>query len=741
MSMEKDREERWTERMQNDDTVCEGLNEEQQDESVEEQKKGLQEELQRMVEHFAEEQPIPESLLPEQVVERLKAEQQDAQRAQGKKRSRRILHITEMAAAVALVAAIGGIGTRQLSTRTDHAPDSSAGQAGDTADTAESSVIHEASTVEGDAETADENGAGALSQEVNLTGYQVASSYEEIYGLLRNNQEKIYEIEVDGAENIGIASFDADTYTTADIVADAATDAVTEEASIWEEEDSSGSSQYSTTNVQQEGVDESDVVKTDGSYIYQVLSDNTIAIVDIRSEKMELAAEIQPGKALLDTIEEIYVDGDRLYVIGTKNDADLSSYTIDDGLYYYSSYEVSTILLTYDITARQNPVQLGSYTQDGSYYTSRKVGDYIYLFTRDNLYNSYFDDVMGAIPCVQEQPVPCSSIYISNHAYTELVISSVNTVQPEKSVDEMVILDDYSSIYMGNSAIYIYKGTYTETAQYMTQIVKFSYEDGTFAPVASKLVRGEITDTFAISEKQGMLRVLTTDWSADKRVNQLCILDEQLEQTGEIDNIAEGERVYAARYIGDTAYFITYRNMDPLFVADLSDPYNPVLLGSATISGFSDYLHLYEDNLVLGIGYETDENSYVEGVKLVMFDVGDPLNPTVKSSYVLEDVTDSCADSNYKSVLVDAEKGIIGFITEFWWEEYSCDYHLFRWNGEGFEELLDIPLSGTGQYNRDVLNARGLYAGDTFYLAGSESVTSYDMTHNFVKMDELNYSK
>jgi uncharacterized secreted protein with C-terminal beta-propeller domain len=304
----------------------------------------------------------------------------------------------------------------------------------------------------------------------------------------------------------------------------------------------------------------------------------------------------------------------------------------------------------------------------------------------------------------------------------------------------MVILDDYSSIYMGNSAIYIYKGTYTEDAQYMTQITKFSYEDGTFAPVASQLVHGEITDTFAISEKQGMLRVLTTDWSADKRVNQLCILDEQLEQTGEIDDIAKGERVYAARYIGDTAYFITYRNMDPLFVADLSDPYNPVLLGSVEVTGFSDYLHLYEDDLVCGIGYETDENSYA-GVKLVMFDVNDPLNPTVKSSYVLEDATDSCVDSNYKSVLVDAEKGIIGFITEFWWEEYSCDYHLFRWNGEGFEELLDIPLSGTGQYNGDAPDARGLYAGDVFYLAGSESVTSYDMAHDFAKMDELNYSK
>jgi uncharacterized secreted protein with C-terminal beta-propeller domain len=238
-----------------------------------------------------------------------------------------------------------------------------------------------------------------------------------------------------------------------------------------------------------------------------------------------------------------------------------------------------------------------------------------------------------------------------------------------------------------------------------------------------------------------MLRVLTTDWSAAEEVNQLYILDEQMQQTGMIDSIAEGESVYAARYIGDIAYFITYRNMDPLFVADLSDPYDPMLLGSAAISGFSDYLHVYEENLVLGIGYETDENSYVEGVKLVMFDVSDPLNPQVLTSYVLGAATDTSADSNYKSILVDAGKGIIGFITESWEEDYSCNYRLFTWTGEAFLEAADIPLSEDGQYDPCAMDTRGLYAGDTFYLAGSGSVVSYDMAHSFAKVDELNYSK
>jgi uncharacterized secreted protein with C-terminal beta-propeller domain len=690
--------------------------------SEEREKSWSEEELQNLIAQSAEEQPIPDSLLPEQVVERLKEEQKATQKKAGKKRSRQILHLTEAAAAIALVAAIGGIGIRMISSGTGNM----SGMASyDMANTAESA--NESSCEAASAQSAD--GTGTVSEtetfsSADMLGYHVASDYEEIYELIQQNQAEIsiiYDSGYSGGE-VDIAEEGSDSI--ADSVALGSTAQV----------------EHSQTNVQQEGVDESDVAKTDGSYIYQVLSDNTLAIIDIRGDKMALSAEITPDAKLLDTVEEIYVDGNRLYVVGTRTDAGLSSYDTDDGPYYYSGYEVSTVLLTYDITDRQNPVQLGSYTQDGSYYTSRKVGDYIYLFTRNDLYNSCFDDVMEAIPCVQEQPVPCSSIYISEHAYTDLVISSVNTVQPEQSADQMMILDDFSSIYMGTSAIYIYKSAYVD-AQSMTHIMKFSYEDGTFAPVAAALVRGSITDTFAISENQGMLRVLTTDWSAAEEVNQLYILDEQMQQTGVIDGIAEGESVYAARYIGDIAYFITYRNMDPLFVADLSDPSNPVLLGSAAISGFSDYLHVYEDHLVLGIGYETDESSYVEGVKLVMFDVSDPLNPQVVTSCVLGQASGTSADRDYKSILVDAEKGIIGFLTESWSEAYSCDYRLFTWNGEAFLEEADIPLSKEGQYDQSVMDTRGLYAGDTFYLVSSKSVVSYDMAHDFAKVDELNYSK
>jgi uncharacterized secreted protein with C-terminal beta-propeller domain len=686
------------------------------------------EQLQDKLLQSANEQPVPESLLPEQVVERLKAEQKEIYKKQKKKRSKYVLRFTEIAAAIALVAAVGGIGVRMLSAR--YASDNAADAA------YSGSMAAESAAYDATAESADED--------ITLEGYQIASGYDEIYDLLMGDSgtsDNYYDADMgyveeedsvsDGSVAAGgsIASGNASTIMNGEVTMGASADV----------ESQNKTADYSTTNVQQEGVDESDVVKTDGSYIYKLTSDSAIDIIDIQSG-MKLASVITPDEAVVDTVSEMYVDGSRLYVIGSRTDASLDSSTDSDSvLYYYNNYKVTTVLLTYDITDRSNPKQIGIFSQDGSYDTSRKAGNYIYLFTRNYLYDSYYADVMDAIPCVQNVPVACSDIYLSNHAYTELLMTSVNTAQPETCVDLVMLLDDYSSVYMGNSSIYIYKYVYVN-GQSMTQITEFSYEDGVLSPVASKLVRGLVTDTFAISEKDGTLRVLTSDQSSGERINRLYMLDEQLVQTGMIDDIAEGESIYAARYIGDLAYFITYRNMDPLFVADLSNPDDPVLLGSVEVSGFSDYLHLYEDDLVLGIGYETDENSYVEGVKLVMFDVSDPLDPQVKSSYVISDAANASDDSSYKSILVDAGKGIIGFITESWWEEYSCEYRLFTWTGEEFRELADLQISENGTYNRRAMDTRGLYAGDTFYLVADQKVTSFDMTQDFAKLDELNVS-
>ena len=240
---------------------------------------------------------------------------------------------------------------------------------------------------------------------------------------------------------------------------------------------------------------------------------------------------------------------------------------------------------------------------------------------------------------------------------------------------------------------------------------------------------------FAISEADGVLRVLTTEWKPGASENQLYLLDKNLKELGSLKNIAVGEEIYAARYIGNIAYFITYHNTDPLFAVDISNPKKPKMLGQVEITGYSDYLHPFGDDLLLGIGYETDpDTSERLGVKLVMFDISNPTKLKVKDSVTMKG--DLCnAVSDYKCALVNKNKNLIGFDVINWENNYQMDYKLYSWNGKKFVKKLSQDLDYEGS------QVRGLYAGSRFYIVspkdGGFQILSYDMKKDFKKIDKL----
>lgn len=582
-----------------------------------------------------------------------------------------------------------------------------------------------------------QNGGGEA--ECELENYWVASSYEEIYDCVRKLQQQYkYEYSASGEIADGTINDMAvpEENASSDIICDMGT--TTNEVQNGQD--------FSQTNVQQEGIDESDIVKTDGDYIYKLTSKNVIEIVDIRADEMCLAGEIAPELSEVDQVCDMYVDGDFLYVVLSQYGTGLystdlvSDYSLTDT--YYRDINQTSELLTYDISVHSQPKLIGTLTQDGEYYTSRKVGDYIYLFTRKYIDSYYYTDadVETVVPMVQGQKAEYGNIYLSENPYMELIAASIDVNQPEKVVDDLVIMDNYSTVYMGTSAIYFYRSSY-ENGQEMTEFTKFSYKDGQMYPVADNMVKGDITDTFAISQHGDMLRVLTTDWSGPTVQNRLYILDANLNVLGEIEHIADGESIYAARYVENTAYFITYRNTDPLFVADLTDCESPTLLGCVEVSGFSEYLHMYGEGLVLGIGYETDENSRYEGLKLCMFDVSDPLQPVASDSYVMPEVSRTTALYDYKAILVDAKKNLIGFVTESWNDGFTCVYELFSWNGAAFQEIMSVPLCENGDYNWYMEETRGLYAGNYFYVVADDGIVSFDMENGFAEVDRVTFIK
>ena len=217
----------------------------------------------------------------------------------------------------------------------------------------------------------------------------------------------------------------------------------------------------------------------------------------------------------------------------------------------------------------------------------------------------------------------------------------------------------------------------------------------------------------------------------------ICYLfDENLKLTGSLKGIAKGEQIYAARYLGDMVYFVTYRNTDPLFAVDLSDEKHPKILSELKITGFSEYLHFWEDDKLVGIGYETDpDTGERKGIKLSMFDISNPTKLTTLGTCVIENLDYSPALYNYKSVLVDAKENLIGFAAESYEGDLKSSYFLLSWEDGDFHSLFSESIDS----DESLDEYRGIYVGDIFYLVNTEKVVSYDREKEYEMIQTLEW--
>ncbi len=462
---------------------------------------------------------------------------------------------------------------------------------------------------------------------------------------------------------------------------------------------------YSTTNVQVEGIAEADIVKTDGEYLY-ILSksgqDSKIFIVRAEDGVLSLESSFSPEDTFNVWQEEMYVSENRLVLV--RCGAKRASSKKEDELYYdwgFGYYgKRLTQMLIYDITDRKTPLLIAEHTQDGDYVSSREKDGYLYVISEKGIYYNdiqNIDQISGTketdaqelseedrtrLPQVDELCLPADNIYFRgksmDSAYT--IVTSIRLDRPEKLVDSLSFLADSDHCYMSGNALYLAACDWWDYGQKecdYTDIVKISYQDGTFLLAAQGKVKGSLDDQFSMDEKDGYLRVVATVdhyqlvgkkeniWQRyTGRSNSLYVLDADLKLVGSLEDLAEDERVYSVRFLGDTAYFVTFRNTDPLFSVDLSDPKHPVLLGALKIPGFSDYLHPYGENMLLGIGYDAGEEGAVNCVKLTMFDISDLRNVIEKHTLLLKDYDTSEACSNHRAVLVDEKKNMIGLPLE-----------------------------------------------------------------------------
>lgn len=538
-----------------------------------------------------------------------------------------------------------------------------------------------------------------------------AAGYEEVYEYIENcRKETEEEVLYDGAG----------TEEIAEDMADAATAAPEAKMSGRETAVSadSGGAGYSGTNVRQEGVDEGDVVKTDGTFLY-VLRDSReeVSIVDTRGGSMKEASKVTAEDA--GDIQEIYLDTvrKRLILVCTQYEADSLAKQV------YSSSGM-TAAVTYDITDPGKPRETGRVTQSGYYQSSRMADGYLYLFSSYSVDWSCMerDTPETYIPLVNDAVIAEKDICLPQvkrgRSYT--IVTAVDTARPDQTADSKAVLSEGGQLYVSNENIFYYEtiwGAGLVGSGEQTTIRSIAYQNGTLTPGAQGTVKGYINDSFSIDEYKGYLRVVTT--YSDK--NAVYVLDKDLKVTGSIENLAKDERVYSARLMGDTGYFVTFRETDPLFSVDLSDPEKPEITGSLKIPGFSDYLHPYGEGKLLGIGMNVEEETYTtDGVKLTMFDISDPSDVKEEHTYIMKNVYSTDVSYDYKAALVDAGRNLIGFAGD---ADGGQKYYIFSYDEtDGFSGKMEEEINGNS-YNA----ARGVYIDDTLYVVRGNIIEAYSL--------------
>ncbi len=496
-----------------------------------------------------------------------------------------------------------------------------------------------------------------------------------------------------------------DTMQENDISAGAVNDSMTASNAVSDGTSTTSKTQsydYTETNMQVEGVDEGDIVKTDGTYIYSCTDDATGSTFRIMRADGANTHNVTSFTIDQFSLYEFYVADGRLTAIG------------EDWSENYEEYD-RTAVVVYDISDINSPVFIKKHSQSGEYETSRKNGNYLYTISLMGVNSDYKRHRRQTyIPGIDDSLVPEVNMHRPKDFMSDqyLVITALDVTNPTKYLDSLAILSDGNTYYVSENNIYTVSPD--ETGSNTNRISKFHYYNGQLDFTCETTVRAAVLNQFSMDEHNGYLRFVgTTYHQSGSTSNGLYILDENLNLIGSVAHLAKGERIYSSRFMGDYAYFVTFRETDPLFAVDLSDPKKPVVLDALKIPGFSEYLHPYGDCLLLGIGQDISDGN--ERVKLSMFDISSPTDLKELSTHLLRKDSMSLAGDNHKALLVDSARNVIGFATYTYSSE--AKYELYRYTEEGFECIASLSPPGMNYET-----TRGLFVGDYLYLVDSEGI-------------------
>ena len=414
---------------------------------------------------------------------------------------------------------------------------------------------------------------------------------------------------------------------------------------------------FSGTNVQEVGVDEADIVKTDGRRIF-TLSAGRLVVVDAASRTRTGEVTVAEGWG-----RELFIDGDSLLLI-TRSTSDANDRS-------------ETVLQRIDVSG-DTPEIIGTVNVQGDYTSARSVGgtarvimrydpqwSFPFVFPQNEdaedvaetanraaVLNSTLDDwlphytIGTADSSTGSLMVPCGDVHAPS-VFSGFGVTTVISVPIGGDFDpssSTAVMAPGDTVYASTGSLYVATTRWVESdtfdddawteawRQRRTSIHRFDISSAEAAYESSGEVLGVIHNQFSLSEHNGHLRVVTTvggPWGeeSESQVRVLSTDGDVLAEVGSVGDIGRGEQVQSVRFVGDVGYVVTFRQIDPFYTVDLSDPANPRILGELKIPGFSSYLHPISDSLVLGVGSDADPEGRVTGAKVSLFDVSDLTAP------------------------------------------------------------------------------------------------------------------
>ncbi|RED85269.1 beta-propeller domain-containing protein [Cohnella phaseoli] len=555
---------------------------------------------------------------------------------------------------------------------------------------------------------------------------------------------------------------------------------------------------YSRTNVQTEGVDEADWAKTDGRFVYQI-SGSRVLIADVSDPRApKLAATLEYDATERFVPQELYVDESRLIVIGQNWISSPVPLVVEDegpegsapatdrkGISILPVPEASRSAVTakiYEIGNADAPKLVRETKLEGQYVTSRKIDDALYIVSNKGYfyptlyetaqdYEPWYGDT-GRSPELKKLPIDRIRYFPGSPDNTTMLIGALDLSKSDREMQVSAYLGSGQTIYASTKHLYAAIPEYVAKGdgfQERTKVHKFRLDGGSVVYAGEGSVPGTPLNQYSMDEHQGFFRIATTKgnmWGSGEAqsTNNLYVLDEGLKTVGKLEKLAPGERIYSVRFVGKRAYIVTFRNVDPLFAIDLRDPAKPSVLGQLKIPGYSDYLHPYDDNHIIGFGKDTEVQSskgsetgepmaFYQGLKMALFDVSDVARPKEKFKEIIGDRgTHSELLSNPKALLFSKSRNLLAFPVELMeipnkasgGKQEITEYGEFVYQGayvyridpnEGFKlrgritHLSDEDFLKSGQYGYDDSKAvrRILYSGDTLFTLSASELKASDM--------------